>query len=144
MIYYSYLILAMGCFIAELFTMDFSLACFGTGLAGTALVSWLGLGLWWQVSVFIGLSMALFIGIRPLALKHLYHSSKNVKMNVDALIGRTVTVLTAPDEQDHIGRVETDGDNWRAFFVSPAQPGDRVQVQKIDGNTLYVVPFQKS
>ncbi len=137
MVYYLYLILAMCCFIGELFTMDFSLACFGAGLAGAALVSWIGLGLGWQVFVFLAVALALFISIRPLALKHLYKNNKHIKTNVDALIGRTVTVLTAPGE-DHIGRVQTDGDNWRAYFAAAAKPGEKVTVQKVDGNTLFV------
>ncbi len=141
MVYYIYLILAVLCFIGELFSMDFSLACFGVGLLGAAGVSALGLGLGWQVLVFIVVAGALFVGIRPLALKHLYHANKHVKMNVDALIGRRVTVLTAPDGEN-IGRVQTDGDNWRAQFAAPAVAGEEVQVEKVDGNTLFVVPIQ--
>lgn len=143
MVYYLYLILAVLCFIGELFTMDFSLACFGVGLLGASLTSWLGFGLGAQVIVFVAVSLALFVTIRPLALKHLYHNSKHVKTNVDALIGRTVTVHTPPDAQTDIGRVLIDGDNWRAQFNSPAKKGDEVRVEKVDGNTLYVAPIQK-
>lgn len=143
MAYYVYLILGVLCFIGELFTMDFSLTCFGLGLLGAGAASWLGLGLGWQAAVFIVLSLALFIGIRPLALKHLYHKSKNVKTNVDALVGRTVTVLTEPDPKNDIGRVLTDGDNWRAHFSSPAQKGQEMRVEKVEGNTLFVTPIQK-
>ncbi len=142
MAYYVYLILGVMCFIGELFTMDFSLTCFGLGLLGASLASWLGLGLGWQVLIFIALSLALFVGIRPLALKHLYHKNKNVKMNVDALIGRTVIVLAEPEGQDNIGRVQTDGDNWRACFAAPAQKGAEVRVEKVEGNTLFVTPIQ--
>lgn len=142
MVYYIYLILAVLCFIGEVFTMDFSLTCFGLGLLGASLTSWLGFGLGWQVIVFVAVSLALFIAIRPVALKHLYHNSKHVKTNVDALIGRTVTVLTPPDERDRIGRVQTDGDNWRAHFSAPAAQGADARVEKVEGNTLYVTPIQ--
>ena len=119
MAYYFYLSLGVLCIVGEMFTMDFSLACFGVGLFGAALVSFLGLGLGWQVAVFIAVSLALFIGMRPLALKHLYHNSKHVKTNVDALIGRTAVVTAEPDAEG-IGRVQIDGDSWRAFFQYPA------------------------
>lgn len=144
MAYYVYLILGVLCFVGEMFTLDFSLLCFGLGLLGAGAASWLGLGFGWQVLVFIVLSLALFVGIRPLALKHLYHKSKDVKTNVDALIGRTVVVTTEPDPKNDIGRVQTDGDNWRAHFDSPAKAGQEVRVEKIDGNTLFVTPIQKT
>ena len=137
MVYYGYLILAMGCFIGELFTMDFSLTCIGIGLVGSAVAAWLGLGIGSQAVLFVCVSILAFISVRPMAKKWLYMHTKNVKTNVDALIGRTVTVLTAPAE-DHIGRVQTDGDNWRAHFDGAAKEGDKVIVQKMDGNTLFV------
>ena len=143
MAYYVYLIAGVVCCICEVFTMDFSLLCFGLGLFGAGAASWLGLGLGWQVIIFLALSLGLFVGIRPLALKHLYHKSKNVKTNVQALIGRVVTVLEAPDPKDHIGRVLTDGDNWRAHFAAPAQKGEDVRVEKVDGNTLFVKKKKK-
>ena len=43
--YYIYLILAVGCFVGEVFTMEFSLACMGIGLLGAGLMAWLGFGL---------------------------------------------------------------------------------------------------
>lgn len=137
MAYYTYLILAMFCFIGELFTMDFSLTCFGIGLLGAAFGEWMGAGIGGQVTLFFCVSLLSFISVRPLAKKWLYMHTKHVQTNVQALIGRTVTVLTAPDT-DHIGRVQTDGDNWRAYFHTSAQEGEKVIVQKIEGNTLFV------
>lgn len=143
MVYYVYLILAVLCFIGELFFMEFSLTCFGLGLLGASLTSWLGFGLGWQVLVFVAVSLALFLAIRPLALKHLYHKSKHVKTNVDALIGRTVGVHTPPDAKTRIGRVLTDGDNWRAYFAQDAKEGEEMRVEKVEGNTLFVAPIHK-
>jgi len=140
--YYFYLSLGVLCIVGEMFTMDFSLACFGVGLFGAALVSFLGLGLGWQVAVFTLVSLALFVGMRPLALKHLYQNSKHIKTNVEALIGRTALVTTAPDGEG-IGRVQLDGDSWRARFDKTAQTNDQVLVKKLEGNTLFVVPIQQ-
>jgi len=137
MVYYFYLVLAVSCFIGELFTMDFSLTCIGIGLLGAAFGVWMGLGIGSQAVLFVCLALLAFISVRPMAKKWLYMHTKNVKTNVDALIGRIVTVITAPDEE-HIGRVQTDGDNWRAYFETDAQVGDKVVVKKMDGNTLFV------
>ena len=137
MAYYTHLIFAVLCFIGELFTMDFSLTCFGIGLLGAAFGAWVGLGIGGQSVLFICISLLSFISVRPLAKKWLYMHTKHVKTNVDALIGREVIVLTAPDAE-HIGRVQTDGDNWRAYFSTPAQEGEKVRVEKMDGNTLFV------
>ncbi len=142
MAYYFYLSLGVLCIVGEMFTMDFSLACFGVGLFGAALVSFLGLGLGWQVAVFILVSLTLFVGMRPFALKHLYHNSKHIKTNIDALIGRNALVTTAPDKEG-IGRVQLDGDSWRAHFSHPAQEKAHVRVEKLEGNTLFVVPIQQ-
>ena len=144
MAFYAYLTLAVICFIGELFTMDFSLTCFGIGLSGAALAAWMGLGIGSQSVLFVCVSILAFISVRPLAKKWLYMHTKHVKTNVDALIGRIVTVLVAPDAE-HIGRVQTDGDNWRAHFSAAAQEGDKVRVEKVDGNTLFVatIPTQE-
>lgn len=138
MAYYFYLILAVVCLIGEVFTMDFSLACFATGLLGASLAAWLGLSLGWQVLIFIVVSIALFTGIRPLAIKYLYHKSKHIKTNMEALIGREALVITAPDPDTRIGRVQVDGDSWRAQFSVLAKANDRVVVEKWEGNTLLV------
>lgn len=138
MAYYFYLALGVLCFIGEVFTFDFSLACFGTGLFGAGVASWFGLSLGWQVVVFIGVSLGLFIGIRPMALKYLYHKSQHVKTNVDALIGRKVLVTMEPDEETKIGRVQVDGDSWRAHFSAQVKVNEQVVVEKLEGNTLFV------
>lgn len=136
--HYAYLIIAVCCFIGELFTMDFSLTCLGIGLLGAAFSAWMGYGIGSQVTIFVCLAGLAFISVRPLAQKWLYTHTKHVKTNVDALVGRMVTVTAAPDET-HIGRVQTDGDNWRAHFETAAKEGEKVVVKKIDGNTLFVV-----
>lgn len=142
MAYYFYLSLGVLFIVGEMFTMDFSLACFGVGLFGASLASFLGLGLGWQVAVFVLVSVGLFVGIRPLALKHLYHKSPHVKTNVEALIGRQAQVTALPDQQG-IGRVQIDGDSWRAQFAHLPQSDEMVLVAKLEGNTLFVTPIQQ-
>ena len=75
--YYVYLIIALGCFVGELFTMEFSLTCLGIGFLGAALISWLGGALWLQIAVFALVSIVCWIGVRPIALKHLYKKTNH-------------------------------------------------------------------
>ena len=63
MSYYIYYILAVCCFIGELFTMEFSLTCLGIGAIGAGVVSWLGLGIWWQVIVFTVVASVSWLGV---------------------------------------------------------------------------------
>ena len=139
MLHYVYFTLAMLCFIGELFLFEFSLTCFGLGLLATAIAAWVGLGIGWQALIFSTVSVACIIGIRPLAQKFLYIRSQNVKTNVDALIDRIAVVTQEPNEVDHIGRVQLDGDSWRAFFECHVPLHSKVRVEKVDGNTLFVV-----
>ena len=139
MLHYVYFTLAVICFIGELFIFDFSLTCFGLGLLATAIAAWVGLGIGWQAIIFCSVSIASIIGIRPLAHKFLYHRSPKVKTNVDALINRIGIVTQEPDETNHIGRVQIDGDSWRAFFEKPAAAQTKVRVEKVEGNTIFVV-----
>lgn len=143
MLHYIYFTLAMFCFIGELFVFEFSLTCFGLGLLATAVAAWLGLGLGWQVLVFSAVSVASILCIRPLAHKFLYHRSQQVKTNVDALIGRVGVVTQEPSETDHIGRVQLDGDSWRALFKEHAPAQSKVRIQKVEGNTVFVVNIKQ-
>ena len=90
--YYVWLILAVGCFVGELFTMEFSLSCLGLGLAGASLASWLGFGIWVQTAVFALISAIAWAGIRPFARKHLYDKAKHVKTPAEEVIGKNAVV----------------------------------------------------
>ena len=95
--FYVYLIVALGCFVGELFTMEFSLTCLGVGFLGAALVSWLGMNLWIQIAMFALVSMVCWIGVRPVALKHLYNKTKEVKTPAENVVGKPAIVEVAID-----------------------------------------------
>ncbi|WP_428077975.1 NfeD family protein [Candidatus Avelusimicrobium alvi] len=136
--YYIYLIIAVGCFAGEVFTMEFSLACLGIGLLGASLTSWLGLGIWWQVGVFAFVSGAAWIGVRPFALRHLYRNSKHVKTPAEDVIGKTAVVETAIDPVQNTGRVKVEGESWKATADKKLPAGTQCVVEKLDGVTLTV------
>ncbi len=136
--YYVYLILAVACFVGELFTMEFSLACLGIGALGASAAAWFGGGLWAQVAAFATLSAVCWAGIRPFALRHLYGKAKHIKTPAEAVIGQEGVVETAIDPVQETGRVKVCGENWKAAAKEPLPAGTVCVVEKLDGVTLTV------
>lgn len=135
---YAYLIIAVGCFVGEMFTMEFSLACLGIGALGAAGAAWLGLSLWPQVGAFAVVAAICWAGIRPFALKHLYGKSKHIKTPAEAVIGQEGVVETAIDPVQDTGRVKVNGESWKAAAQEPLPARTVCVVEKLDGVTLTV------
>ena len=136
--YYVYLVLAVACFVGELFTMEFSLTCIGIGLLGSALTSWLGLPLWVQIACFSIISVISWIGIRPVALKHLYGKNHNMKTPAEDVLGKEAIVEVAIDPVQNTGRVLVGGESWKASAAKPISKGTPCIVEKLNGVTLFV------
>jgi len=136
--YYIYLIIALACFVGELFTMEFSLTCLGIGLLGAALTSWLGGPLWGQIAVFALVAIVCWIGVRPLALKHFYGKNKEVKTPADDVIGKQAIVEVDIDPIQNTGRVKVAGESWKATAATSLPKGTLCVVEKLNGVTLFV------
>ena len=138
--YYIYLIVAVICFVCEMFSMEFSLACLGIGALGAALFSWLGWGIWMQVFMFTLVSALCWIGIRPFALKHLYGKSKHIKTPAEDVLGQEAVVELPIDPIQGTGRVKVAGESWKATAQQALPEGTVCVVEKLDGVTLTVRP----
>ena len=136
--YYIYLILALGCFVGELFTMEFSLTCVGIGLLGAAVASWLASALWVQVAVFSTVAVISWIGVRPVALKHLYGKMKDMKTPSEDVIGKQAVVEVDIDPVHDKGRVLVNGESWKAIAAKALAKGTPCIVEKLNGVTLFV------
>ena len=136
--YYVWLIIAVGCFVGEMFSMEFSLACLGTGLLGAAAAAYFGLGLRAQVGVVAAISAISWIGVRPFALKHLYGKAKAVKTPAEDVLGKPAVVEIAIDPVQDTGRVKVEGESWKATAKEPLNVGTKCVVEKLDGVTLTV------
>lgn len=135
---YVYLIIAISCFVGEMFTMEFSLACLGLGALGAGVSSWLGFGIWGQVFAFTVISVIGWTGIRPFALKHLYGKSKHIKTPAEEVIGKDALVESAINPVTDEGRVKVDGESWKATAEGPLPEGTVCIVEKLEGVTLFV------
>ena len=136
--YYIYLVLALGCFVGELFTMEFSLTCVGIGLLGAAVASWLASPLWVQVAVFSVVAVLSWIGVRPVALKHLYGKMKDMKTPSEDVIGKQAVVEVNIDPVQDTGRVLVNGESWKATAAKALAKGTPCIVEKLNGVTLFV------
>src|SRR3954468_5144201 len=91
-----------------------------------------------QVVAFILASLGSLLILRPIAKRHL-HVPPRMRTGTAALVGTSATVLE-PVSRDG-GRVKIGGEIWSARTYDEDQvlePGDRVEVLKIDGATALV------
>ncbi|WP_167145888.1 NfeD family protein [Actinomyces sp. ZJ308] len=131
--------------VVETVTADLTFLMIAGGALGGGLTAFLGGPLWAQVVVFACISTLLLFAVRPWAKRRLAATTPQMKTNVDALIGRSATTITAVD--DGGGRVRLGGEEWSARLASAApgaglrlEAGTRVTVTEIDGAVAVVAP----
>jgi len=103
-----------------------------------AIVAAAGAGVVVQIVAFIVGSIAALGILRPVARRHL-KVPPHMRTGAAALIGSSATVLEQVDRDG--GRVKIGGEVWSARTYDEDQvlePGDRVEVLKIDGATALV------
>lgn len=127
--------------IAEVFTLGFVLLWFAVGAIGASLVALAGLGVGWQVFVFLTVSILLTVASRTILEKTLFqHRGAGLKTGIASLPGKTGTVVEAANGSSE-GAVKVFGSTWTAIPVhgeDPLEVGERVTVDRIDGNVIYV------
>ena len=132
-----WLILGIVLLIGEIFTMDFSLTCFAIASMAAALLSWLGLGIYWQLAAVTVAIFILFFTLRPIVLKYLNQKGRHFKSNMEALIGKKLTV-SQTNTQTGKYYAKNDGDLWELTCEDKLEQGDKVTVFKVDGIKLFV------
>ena len=142
-LWYLWLILGVLFIVAEIFTSGFVLLWFGIGalVAGTSAL--LGLGLPWQVMVFLAVSIALTIASRTIFERVLMRGSpgRELKTGIESLPGRIGVVVISSEGPLREGAVRIFGSTWRAFPSEDEgllREGERVQIDRVDGSSVYV------
>ena len=135
-----WLVLFLGSAAVEALTLDLFFAMLSVGALAAMLSSFLAAPLFLQVVVFALVSVLMIAVVRPLALKHLQHSSKDQLSNIDRLVGGPAVTLE-PVSADS-GTVKIGGDIWsaRTAHGTPLSAGLQVRVARIDGATAVVEP----
>jgi membrane protein implicated in regulation of membrane protease activity len=112
---------------------------FAIGAGAAALTDVLGGGTVAQFAVFLAVSVALLIFVRPIAMRHLRQGPR-IRMGIDALTGASALVLEQVDE--HGGRIKLQGEVWSARSLEPGrvyEPGQQVSVAQIEGATALIL-----
>jgi membrane protein implicated in regulation of membrane protease activity len=106
-------VIAVVCLILELMAGDFFIICFSIGAVFTALVAGLGGGIYLQLLTFAVFSLISLFWVRPFAKRYLRKGEDTRVSNADALLGRQGRVVESV-KADGFGRVQIDGDIWKA------------------------------
>ncbi len=133
-------VLAIVFFTLEIMTTGFAVLCFGIGALLAGVAAYLDLNLVWQLICFISGSVLSFFFARPIFLKYMYSKESDIKTNTDALIGRKARVSEVINNKEGSGRIEIDGDSWKARneVDEIIEVGDFVTVVSIDNIVLTV------
>ena len=142
-VWHVWTIIGIGLILAETLTGGFVVAGFGLGCLGAAVVSYLGFGAYSQITSFCIVTLIFFFGIRPVFVKYLYRFDDPKPIGVNALTGRQALVTEPIEGETLPGRIQLDGDSWRARSVSgdPIREGEAVRVVRVEGVTVYVEPL---
>jgi membrane protein implicated in regulation of membrane protease activity len=118
----------------------FFLAPFALGAAVAAILAFADVGLAGQWLAFVGVSVAAFASLRPLA-KKLDRGEPTEGIGSKRLIGQTATVLEPiPAGQHELGMVRVHREEWRAESIdgNPIDAGALVKVVEQRGTRLVV------
>ncbi|RKE21845.1 membrane protein implicated in regulation of membrane protease activity [Streptomyces sp. TLI_171] len=134
-----WLLLAVGLGVPLVVTAMPELAMFAVGAGAAALTAGLGAGVVPQFLVFVGVSAALLVFVRPIAYRQL-KKGPDYRTGVEALTGASAVVQERVDGEG--GRIKLNGEIWSARALDPGsvfEPGQQVDVVEIQGATALVV-----
>ena len=112
-------VVAVICLIMELTAGDFFIICFSIGAFFAGIAAALGVNIYWQLSTFAVFTLISLFWVRPFAKRYLRKGEDNRVSNADALLGRQGRVVETV-KTDGFGRVQIDGDIWKAVTNEPA------------------------
>jgi len=122
----------------EALSLDLWFAMLAGGALGGVVASLLHAPGWAQIVVFALVSLALILGLRPLAIRQLRRSNVDAITNVDRLIGADALVLEPTSRLTGTAKIE--GEVWtsRSHDHAPLAPGTHAVVARIVGATAYL------
>lgn len=139
-----WIILGAVLIIAEVFTTGFVLLWFGIGALAAAFAGLIGIhSLALQFLIFAGVSIGLTAASRTIFVNYFSRerSGGDLKSGVDALPGKVGTVVSSSKGALHEGAVKVFGSIWTAYPAEgeePLEAGERVQVESVQGASIYV------
>jgi membrane protein implicated in regulation of membrane protease activity len=135
-----WLIVAVIFGVGEIASLGLFLAPFAGGASVAAVVSAAGLPFVGSLAVFLVVSIALLLALRPLARAH-RRIPPQIRTGTAALVGKQAMVLERIANDEGVGCVRIGGEVWtaRSFMEEEIfEAGTRVQVVEIRGATALV------
>lgn len=125
---------------------SFFLAPFALGAVAAAIAAFVGLAVTGEWVVFLVVSAVAFAGFRPLA-RRLDAASPRSGTGAHRWVSREGVVLRdIPGGPGGTGLIRLDREEWRAESLTgePIPAGSTVQVSRVDGTRLVVVPVEEA
>ena len=137
-----WLSLAIALTVVELSTTQLVSIWFAAGAAVTCLVKAVfpGIGMPWQILIFVVVSGGLLVATRPLVKKFLHQKTREKETNLELVLGKEAIVVEEINNILGKGAVKISGLVWSArSYNDSVIPVDAIVVfEKIDGNKAIV------
>ena len=128
---------AILCLILELTAGDFFIICFSIGAAMAAIGAVMGAGVYLQLALFAVFTLVALFWVRPLAKRYFHKGEDSRVSNADALLGRTGRVVETVNAGGY-GRVQIDGDIWKAKTTADTDIAEGTAVRVIDRQSTII------
>lgn len=135
---FFWLVLMVICLVVEGSTAAITSIWFAAGALVAMVASLLRAELWLQVALFTGVSIALLLCLRPMLKK--YITPKQVRTNVESVIGSQGVVIQPIDNIAGTGRVKLGALEWaaRSSQGKTIPEGTVVKAVKVEGVKVFV------
>lgn len=124
--------------IIEATTTELVSIFFAFGSVVTLIISFIpGVSWWIQLIIFVAISGASLIGLRP--LMHKFLNKEKRQTNVDELIGKKISIID--ENNDGCYEAKINGIIWRVININEEEKlklEDKVEIVSINGNKLVV------
>ena len=141
-VYHIWIIIGILLIIAEVFSMDFVVSCFGIAALATSIGAYAEISFNWQLVMFSLVSLFVFIAIRP-AIRHKLLQDK-IKTGSDAMVGTEHIVTEGIDNDGDTGYVKVGSEFWRARSHQNEiiEKGSKIRIESVVGSTVRVSKIQ--
>ena len=133
-----WLVLLVAFAVAEALTVGLVSVWFAAGALAALLSTFFTANIWWQITIFLAVSLLSMAVIRPLARK--YVLPQVVPTNADRLVGMEARVTETINNGYPTGAVYADGKTWTARSADGAviPKGEVVEIAAMEGIKLIV------
>ena len=134
-----WLVAMVALIVIELATLGLTTIWFACGALVAVVAAALDAPLLLQILMFVVLSFAVLLAVRPIAVK--YFNKDRTRTNIESMIGRQAIVVSEIDNMQAIGQVTVNGMEWSARSTInelKIAVGHVVVIRAVDGVKLIV------